>query len=200
MPKATKNHTIAKRVHSTPQRIKSSRKSKGASKSNEAGRDLDLLKLGRQLDLLVQRYETARQRFIPVNEAHKRLIAKWCQAHPGYNNDQVSAAYCEIYDDLREGIGEHPDDAMGEVDGVSRAIVAIPATTIAGLAVKARLAAFANEGCWDDSDEDADWEVLVVRKLVDAVIRLAASSGSDCGSRTFEACEISTSRRSGRRR
>src|ERR1019366_9066045 len=85
-----------------------------------------------------------------------------------------------------------------EVNGVSRAIVAIPATTIAGLAVKARLAAFANEGCWDDSDEDADWEVLVVRKLVDAVIRVAASSGSDYGSRTFEACEISTSRPPGR--
>ena len=108
---------------------------------------MDLLKLGRQLDLLVQRYETARQRFIPVNEAHKRLIAKWCQAHPGYNNDQVGAAYCEIYDDLCEGIGEHPDDVMNEVNGVSRAIVAIPAITIAGLAVKARLAAFANEGC-----------------------------------------------------
>ena len=63
---------------------------------------------------------------------------------------------------------------MNEVDGVSRAIVAIPATTIAGLAVKARLAAFAND--WDDSDND--WDVLTVRKLVDAVIRLASSSAS----------------------
>jgi hypothetical protein len=167
-----------KRVRSAQQRIKSSRKRKGASASKESGHDLELLKLGRQLDLLVQRYETARQRFIPVNDAQKRLMAKWCQAHPGYNNDQLMAAYIEIEKDLSEGIGEHPDDAMNDVDGVSRAIVAIPATTIAGLAVKARLAAFANEGSWDDSDEDADCEVLTVRKLVDAVIRLASSSAS----------------------
>ena len=165
---------ITTRVHSTPQRFKSSRKSKGASASNEAGHDLELLKLGRKLDLLAQRYEAARQRFIPVNETHKKLLAQWKKAHPGYNDDQIMAAYIEIETVLREGVGEHPDDAMDEVDGVSRAIVAIPATTIAGLAVKARLAAFAND--WDDSDKDAeDWDVLTMRKLVDAVIRLASS-------------------------
>jgi hypothetical protein len=158
----------------TPQRFKSSRKSKGPSASNEAGHDLELLKLGRQLDLLAQRWEAARQRFIPVNEAHERLLAQWKQEHPGYNKDQIMAAYIEIENILREGVGEHPDEAMDEVDGVSRAIVAIPATTIAGLAVKARLAAFANY--WDDSDKDAqDWDVLTMRNLVDAVIRLASS-------------------------
>jgi hypothetical protein len=166
----------ANRVHSTAQRIKSSRKSKGAPKSNEAGRDLELLRLGRQLDLLVQRFETARQRFIPVWEAHT-LCGKWLQAHPGCAEDQVTAAYLEILGDLSEGMGEHPDDVMNEVSGVSRAIVAIPATTIAGLAVKARLAAFANDGSdWNESDEDADWEVLCARKLVEAVIGVAAAT------------------------
>jgi hypothetical protein len=155
----------ADRVHSTPRTVAS---------EFLTGDDLELLKLGRQLDLLAQRYEAARQRFIPVNEAHKKLLAKWRQEHPGYNDDQVMAAYIEIENVLTEGIGEHADDVMNEVDGVSRAIVAIPATTIAGLAVKARLAAFAND--WDDSDND--WDVLTVRKLVDAVIRLASSSAS----------------------
>jgi hypothetical protein len=137
---------------------------------------LELLKLGRQLDLLVRRYETARQRFTPVHEAHTRLLAKWRQAHPNYNDDQISAADLDIYDDLSGGIGENQDDVLNEVAGIWPAIVAIPAITIARLGVKARLVAFANEDNWDGSDEDADWGVLVVRKLVDALIK-AASSG-----------------------
>jgi hypothetical protein len=125
----------------------------------------------------VQRFECARQRFIPVNEAHTKLLAEWRQTHPGYSEDQILGAYIDIYNSLREGVGEHPDDVMNDVDGVSNAIVAIPATTIAGLAVKARLAAFANAGSdWEESDKDADWEVLTARKLVEAVIQVAASS------------------------
>jgi hypothetical protein len=152
-------------VNSTPPRTKSPRKSKCASKSNETGQDLELLKLGRQLDLLVQRHACARQRFIPVWEAHKRL----CLKHPG--SDDV-----EILRDLSEGMGEHPDRPLGEIGKVSDAILAIPATSTAGLAVKARLAAFAAEDYWDGSDKSQDWEKIVLRKLVDSVIQVAASS------------------------
>lgn len=146
-----------KRVHSTPHKTKSLRKSKSGSRSTETGQDLELLKLGRQLDLLLQRYECARQRFIPVWEAHKRL----CVKHPG--SDEV-----EILRDLSEGMGEHPDDPLGEIGDVSDAILAIPATTTAGPAAKARLAAFAAEDYWDGSAESNDWEKIVLRKLVDA--------------------------------
>ena len=56
------------RTKRAPRRIKPSRS--GAAvvvpKNNEAGHDLELLKLGRQLDLLVQRYEVARHEISAV--------------------------------------------------------------------------------------------------------------------------------------
>jgi hypothetical protein len=38
------------------------------------------------------------------------------------------------------------------------------------------LAAFAADDLWTTSDEDADWDVLAMRKLLNSVIQVAASS------------------------
>jgi hypothetical protein len=167
----------ATRAHSTPQRTKRLRKIAAAPKCNAARQDSELLKLGCQLDLLVQRYQCARQRFVPVNQVHTKMLDQWRQANPGYSEAQLAEAYADIYKQLSEAVGgEHPDDVLDESDNISRAIMAIPATTVRGLAVKARLAAFGAEEYWYDNDEDADWGVLTLRKLVDAVIQVAASA------------------------
>ncbi|WOH70675.1 hypothetical protein RX330_20475 [Bradyrhizobium sp. NDS-1] len=70
---------------------------------------------------------------------------------------------------------EHPDDILTEAGPVCRAILAAPARTVAGLAVKARLAAFGAPTYWQKSDEDADWDILVMRQLVESVIHTASA-------------------------
>jgi hypothetical protein len=137
-----------------------------------------LIALGKQLDLLRQEYAAAIIRCQPLWDEHKRLLDQWRAAHPyprmpGQFEDAYHRIGREIGLDAIEIGDNHPDDIMNRVDPVSRAIMAMPATTVAGLAVKARLAAFGADSFWDETDKDADWDQLLMRKLVDAVIELA---------------------------
>jgi hypothetical protein len=63
---------------------------------------------------------------------------------------------------------------MERIDPIATAIMAIPATTWAGVLVKAQLAKFAADDFWRLSEDDTDWDKLTVRKLVDALIDMAA--------------------------
>ena len=96
------------------------------------------------------------------------------RANPG------TGSYKRIYEELglqaMDDRGEHPDDLLVKLDPIARRILAVPATTLAGLSVKARLAKFSEPDLWKENDTDADWGDLCVRKLVDAAIELAASA------------------------
>jgi hypothetical protein len=70
----------------------------------------------------------------------------------------------------------HPDNIMDEIDPIGGAVMAIPALTLAGLSVKARLVKFGASTYWTESDDDADWDKLLVRKAIDAVIHAAAAA------------------------
>jgi hypothetical protein len=61
-------------------------------------------------------------------------------------------------------------DILDMVDVPMRRIMALPATTLAGLAVKARVARFSCKHYWDEPEEDLDWNELMARKLIDAVL------------------------------
>jgi hypothetical protein len=43
----------------------------------------------------------------------------------------------------------------------------------AGLAIKARVARFACDYYWSKSEEDTDWDKLIARQLIDAVLTFA---------------------------
>jgi hypothetical protein len=142
--------------------------------------DAELIALGRQLDILRQRHAAAVATCAPLWEESGRRLEEWKRLHAGYTHIALGEVMRKINDDV--GLGsierakQHPDDIMSESDSVSRAIIAIPAITIAGLRVKARLAAFAAPNYWDENDKDADWDHLAVRKLIDAVIGVAAAT------------------------
>jgi hypothetical protein len=141
--------------------------------------DAELIALGRQLDIFRQRFSVAVATWAPLWEEHGRRLQEWQRLHEGYTAAQFDAAIRKINDDVFGAIEkteQHPDDIMNESSAVSNAIVAIPAITIAGLSVKARLAAFAASNYWDENDKDADWDHLAVRKLIDAVIGVAAAT------------------------
>lgn len=136
-----------------------------------------LLAYGRELDLCIHDYKTTCAKYRPLwNELSSRLHDELPKSEDGVTFHE------RIYDEVGlkalDEQGEHPDDIINRSDAPSRAILAIPATTLAGLAVKARLAKFGASHIWDESDTDADLDHLVLRNLVDAVLELAMTQAS----------------------
>lgn len=140
-----------------------------------AGADEKLLALEKQLDALIKRYEAACSFFNPLWEKDQKLMQRWCENHPNRKPGEFEEwlSHSESRRLLRtaEKTHEHPDDVTRECDPVARAIMATPARTVAGLKVKAKLARFDASHMWNESDRDADWDHLVVRSLVDSVLK-----------------------------
>jgi hypothetical protein len=131
--------------------------------------DAELLAVGRRFDTLAEQRDRSVERWEPVWQA----IQQERNTIPGTLSNDGWMALTERVEARFPERGPHPDDIAGAMNEPERAIMALPATTIAGLAVKARLAREYNRSWWDESDENADWDVLVARKLVDAVLALA---------------------------
>jgi hypothetical protein len=136
--------------------------------------DAELLALGRQLDRLFAMHRVACERYKPQWEVFSREAEKMAATVPNSNDaweamsKRVEAEYPVDY--------PHPDDIIDVTDGPSRVVMALPATTLAGLAVKARLAKFTCSKFWTETEEDADWDHLVLRSLVDAVLEQAGKA------------------------
>jgi hypothetical protein len=62
---------------------------------------------------------------------------------------------------------------LARLDPIERAIMAIPARTIAGLGVKARHAAYVVSQYWEEPVDQIDWEAKAVRLLIEAVCEVA---------------------------
>jgi hypothetical protein len=136
--------------------------------------DVELLALGQQLDRLFAMQKVACERYKPQWEAFNREAQKMLATVPNSNE-----AWWAMWDRVEVETPvdyPHPDDIIGAADGPSRAVMALPATTLADLAVKARLAKFTCSEFWTESDEDADWDHLVLRNLIDAVLELAGKA------------------------
>lgn len=140
--------------------------------------DAELLGLGQRLDDLRRRYAASRACWAPVQAEYARRWRKWQQDHPGDPGVGVYSGIMKEVDHYMAPTEPHPDHVVCApgMEDMQRAIMALPAVTLAGLAVKARLAAFAAPGMWDESDEDADWDDLCIRNLIDAVIEAAAAA------------------------
>lgn len=131
--------------------------------------DAELLALGRQYDVLARQYDDAVERWNPVWKALG-------QAREAVRGSLPDGGWLDLMKRVEARFpdkGPHPDDMSKAMFDPEAAIIAWPATTIAGLAVKAKVVRQYNESWWDASDADADYEVLVARKLIDAVIELA---------------------------
>jgi hypothetical protein len=66
-------------------------------------------------------------------------------------------------------------DAMCPIE---RRVAAMPCTTLEGLAVKARACKFTCSHFWREKDDDADWDDLIARKFIDAVLRFTSLGSS----------------------
>lgn len=80
-----------------------------------------------------------------------------------------------------ELIGEG-DKAMAPACKIHEEIIAAPAHTLAGMAVKARAAAtFALSHLWDEPEVDLDWDKSVMRRLIEDICGAAGVSLVDLG-------------------
>lgn len=139
-----------------------------------AGADAELLELGKQLDALMARYELAQERWRPHSKAWARELAKMRETVPN-SQEAWDAAWARV--DAAYPIDhETPDDVLAGADDLCLAITELPATTIEGLGVKARLTRF--NRMWDSSWDGGDWEHMAVRQLVEAVEALARNAQS----------------------
>ena len=127
-----------------------------------AAPDAELLALGKQFDQLERQYHEVMERDRPRIERELQLLEAQ-----------------EPFEKLDEEFGpqSRPDalDILDTMDAPIRRIMALPATTLAGLAVKARVARFSCEHFWDEPEEDLVWHELLVRKLIDAVLDFCRS-------------------------
>lgn len=62
---------------------------------------------------------------------------------------------------------------LSRLDPIERAIMAIPARTMAGLGVKARHAAYVMSQYWEAPIDHIDWDAQAVRHLIEAVCDVA---------------------------
>ena len=124
--------------------------------------DAELLALGKQVDQLERQYHEVMERDRPRIERELQLLEAQ-----------------EPFEKLDEEFGpqSRPDalDILDTMDAPIRRIMALPVTTLAGLAVKARVARFSCEHFWDEPEEDLDWHELMARKLIDAVLDFCRS-------------------------
>lgn len=134
-----------------------------------------LLTYGRELDSCIHDHKTTCAKYRPLWDNLSARLQDETRRHDESSVSWHGRIYAEVGLEALDQQGEHPDDIIGRSDAPSRAIMAIPATTLAGLAVKARLAKFGASHIWKESDGDADWDHLVLRNLVDAVLELAAA-------------------------
>ena len=67
-------------------------------------------------------------------------------------------------------------DITDAMDVPMRQIMALPAFTFEGLAVKARAALFAFEYAFDRDLDELDWTDLVARHLIESILNTAARS------------------------
>jgi hypothetical protein len=129
--------------------------------------DAELLAVGREYDALVKLLHDTRQRWLPNWEAQKRALAELPERN--HTDDEIMAALRRA--DSEHPIADpHPDDISDMMDLPSRRIMALPATTVAGLVVKARFAREENSHLLDKPEADLEWTELAMRNLIDEVL------------------------------
>jgi hypothetical protein len=150
-------------------------------KANLAAADAELLELGRQHDALRSKYEIALELSGPRNAAWSAALeglSKRFEDRPEYNagfEEELKKAGEQLDRDFPAPTPSW-EDVMDLMCPIERKIMALPASTFAGLAVKARVAKSACDNYWDEPDGNCDWDQLMARKLIEAVLSGGAVS------------------------
>jgi hypothetical protein len=135
-----------------------------------ASDDSELINLDKQVDAIEASYEEAAR----LSQPHWDAIEAWVRSQK--RRDISPESYSAAMERLEQ---EFPlpkpdcDEITGMMDKPMRRIMALPAFTPAGLAVKARLVKSEYSALWEEPFEDLDWDKMKLRALVDSVLAFA---------------------------
>jgi hypothetical protein len=138
--------------------------------------DAELLELGRRMDALTAEYWRIHALDAPWMEAYRALVEDFRRRH----KEGLAPDGAAFLDEMKKIEDRHrqqnpsTNDMTDAMDKPSRRIMALPAFTPAGLAVKARATAFACDHFYREEElHDADWDHQHVRTLINGVLAMA---------------------------
>jgi hypothetical protein len=139
--------------------------------------DAELLDLGRKMDALEKEFWRIHELDAPWHEAYNAILKEGHRHYKETGELPSAAGFTDKLWDAEKRLRQtnpSADDITDAMDKPARRIMALPAFTIAGLAVKARAAAFACSHFYCTEDlRDADWDHQHVRTLIEAVLAMA---------------------------
>lgn len=140
--------------------------------------DAELIALGKEMDRLYALMVDAQIRAKPNWDAWQKELAAFGlrgERNPilHISNEEYEAAWDRV-DAAFPVAFPTPDDVSDMMDAPSRRIMALPAATVAGLAVKARLYQKECEELWGKPLRELDWQERLARQLAESVLRLAS--------------------------
>src|SRR5262245_17830384 len=132
--------------------------------------DAELLRLGVVFGELERQFDEAQVRWKPYSDFIDQELEKLRRRGPC--TDEKFAAIWAQADEQFPTAKPTPSDIQNAMDEPCRAIMALPATTLAGLAVKARVARESCSHMYLNSWTDRDWDHKTVTSLIDAVLAM----------------------------
>jgi hypothetical protein len=143
--------------------------------------DAELIALGRVHADLRAKYELARELSEPRETAYGVELEALSKRFGGRraSDAEYEAELIKIGERLDRDFPEPSpswEDACDLMCPIEKKIMALPASTLQGLAVKARVAKSACDTYWDESEDDCDYDKRMARLLIDAVLSFEAVS------------------------
>jgi hypothetical protein len=134
--------------------------------------DAELLHLGAVFDDLLRQYREAEARWRPHQDLVETELAKLNDGRL-HSDAEYSAVWARA-DALFAAAKPDPSEISDLMDKPQRDIMALQPKTLAGLAVKAKVAKFAPEHYWGTRKwKDRDWDQMAATQLIDAVLAMA---------------------------
>jgi hypothetical protein len=122
--------------------------------TSDSGPDAVLVALGRRFDALSAELAMLQEQDDRHSPANRRGEECGCEKMERPSLERIEAV-------------------LRALDPIERAIMAIPARTVAGLGVKARHAAHVLSNYWTDAPEQLDWDARAVRLLIESTCNVA---------------------------
>jgi hypothetical protein len=148
-----------------------------------ADSDAELIKIGEQFDVAVKGVIAASERLdslyqpvlnaVEANATWPENQNEWLPGHAKQYLEALTVAQRDIGGPPLADADTALDEAYGRTDKLSKVIRTLPARTIGGVAVKARVAALACAHYWRDPIKLIDWEDEQARLLVEATFHAA---------------------------
>lgn len=151
----------------------------GACAGTAAKADAELIALGKRLEALYARDFELREMLAPYWEEHDRRMKALYEQNGGSGDELYLARDAEVRRELGAAFAAATDEHGQVIDDIcapAKRMFALPARSLEGLAVKARMTAIERSELWAEPFRIFDWHDMFLRNLVEAVLAMVGES------------------------